>query len=304
MGRPLLISILGPTAVGKTSLSIQLAKHFNAPIISCDSRQVYKDISIGTAKPSCEEQDGVPHFFVDTLPLDHEFSAGRYEKEALELITGELKDHDVIIQCGGSGLYARALLEGLDDVPKDRNVRNELNNRYEQKGLQSLLGQLEGLDPACAERIDRKNPQRVIRALEVCLVSGRPYSSFLNKDIVDRPFDSLVIGLRRDRTELNTRIAERCESMMENGWIDEVRSVLNKRELNSLNTVGYKEIFRMLDNELTTEQCKALIIKETQRFAKRQMTWFKALKDIHWIELPNTRSLHIALELTNSMVHR
>lgn len=298
MSRPLLISILGPTAVGKTELSIELAKHFDTEIISCDSRQVFRDIPIGTATPSLEEQAGVPHHFIDKLDLEEDFSAGRYEREALELIQNQLSSQKVIIQCGGSGLYAKALLEGLDEVPRDMDVREELNERFHSEGLAPLLSELKDKDPECEARIDQKNPQRVIRALEVCLATGKPYSSFLVKAPINRSFDSLVIGLRRERAELNERIAQRCTMMLKEGWIEECRRVQDKRSLNSLNTVGYKQIFRFLDGEWSLEECQAAIIQETQRFAKRQMTWFRQLKDIHWIDLPDSQLLDKVLELT------
>ncbi|NNC83846.1 MAG: tRNA (adenosine(37)-N6)-dimethylallyltransferase MiaA [Flavobacteriales bacterium] len=298
--KPVLLSIVGPTAVGKTALSIQVAKHFKAPILSADSRQMYRHIPIGTARPSLEEQDGVAHHFIDCLDLEEEYSAGQFERDALELIQGELNHHPVILLVGGSGLCVKALLEGLDDVPKDEHIREQLIQRHRTVGLAPLLEELAEYDPESYARIDRQNPQRVIRALEVCLTSGRPFSSFHSKKKVDRPFQSVLVGLRRDRMELKERIAQRYGEMMESGWMDEAREVYDKRHLNSLNTVGYKEIFRFLDGEWDEEVMEKEVIKETQRFAKRQMTWFKKMSDIHWLDLPHERPVEQIIDWVES----
>jgi len=296
--KPLLISIVGPTAVGKTSLSIELAKHFDTVVISADSRQMYRKIPIGTACPSIEEQAGVKHYFLAHLALEETCSAGQFEREALELITGELSNKEVIILCGGSGLYVKALLEGLDDVPKDDAVRAILNERFEKEGLEKLVGQLQVLDPLCASRIDQQNPQRVIRALEVCLSSGKPFSSFLRTEPKTRPFDSLIIGLRADRALLAHRIASRSEEMICNGWIEEAASVKGERHLNSLNTIGYSSIFKYLDGSIDLDTCKEQIVRETTQFAKRQMTWFNKMNGIHWVDQAQDNLLHSVLELT------
>lgn len=283
--KPLLVSIVGPTAVGKTTLSIAIAKHFSAHIISADSRQMYKHISIGTAKPSKEEQAGVPHHFIDFLELDEEYSAGRFEADALRLIKEELKDEQVIILVGGSGLYVKALLEGLDDVPKDEKIRVELNTQFKTEGLEPLLEELREVDQVSYERIDQKNPQRVIRALEVYRTSGKPFSSFHARQVKERPFESLVIGLNREREELKERIAQRCDRMLNEGWVEEAKTVFDKRHLNSLNTVGYKQLFEMMEKGLSLEETRDMIVQETQRFAKRQMTWFKRTTGVQWMDL-------------------
>ncbi len=302
--RPLLITIVGPTAVGKTALSIALAQHFDTAIISADSRQMYKDIPIGTACPSVEEQEGIPHYFLAHLELEEVCNAGQFERGVIRLIENELNKKDVIIMCGGSGLFVKAVLEGLDDVPKDSGIRSTLNQRLTQEGLPSLVEELKILDPVCALRIDAKNPQRVIRALEVCLASGRPFSSFLSATPKERPFDSLLIGLRIDRQRLEDRIRERCDQMLSSGWIEEARAVSAKRHLNSLNTIGYSQLFEYLDGSMDLETCKERIVTESMQFAKRQMTWFKKMKDLRWIEVSEKNSTEVVLELVISSVHR
>jgi tRNA dimethylallyltransferase len=296
--KPLLIAIVGPTAIGKTSLSIALAKHFDTVVISADSRQMYRDIPIGTACPTLKEQAGVPHYFLAHLALEETCSAGQFEREALGLISGELRDKHVIILCGGSGLYVKALLEGLDDVPKDDAVRAALNVRYKEKGLDNLLSELQTLDPLCASQIDSQNPQRVIRALEVCLSSGKPFSSYLRAEPKTRPFKSLTIGLRAERALLAERIASRSNEMLSNGWLEEAARVKDKRHLNSLNTIGYKSIFAYLDGSIDMDTCKEQIVRETSQFAKRQMTWFKKMNGINWVDIPSENMLQTILELT------
>ncbi len=295
--KPLLISIVGPTAIGKTSLSIELAKHFDTAVISADSRQMYHEIPIGTASPTLIEQAGIPHYFLAQLALEETCSAGQFEREAIELITGELSDKKVIILCGGSGLYVKALLEGLDDVPKDDAMRAVLNERFEKEGLEKLVSQLQELDALCASRIDTQNPQRVIRALEVCLSTGKPFSSFLRAEPKIRPFDSLIIGLRADRALLAQRIASRSEEMLANGWLEEAARVKDRRHLNSLNTIGYTSIFTYLDGSIDLNTCKEQIVRETTQFAKRQMTWFNKLNGIHWLDQPREDSFDFVLGL-------
>jgi len=241
----------------------------------------------------------VPHYFIDTLELEEECSAGRYEREALELITGDLADEPIIILTGGSGLYVKALLEGLDEIPHNPDVRDQLNQVFEKEGLPKLLTRLANLDPDCHGRIDQHNPHRVIRALEVCISTGQTYSSFLNRPKAERPFDSLLIGLRRDRDELKERIAQRFDIMMNDGWLAEARNVHDQRHLNSLNTVGYKELFAFLDGQMDEEIVRELIVRETQRFAKRQMTWFNKMSDILWLDLPDAEIVEKVRLLTD-----
>lgn len=302
--RPLLIAIVGPTAVGKTALSIALAKHHNTAVISADSRQMYTEIPIGTACPDMNERDEVPHYFLSHLSLKETCSAGEYERKVLDLIQNELRHKEVIILCGGSGLYVKAVLEGLDDIPNDEVIRVQLNERHKAEGLPPLLEQLKELDPVCASRIDVNNPQRVIRALEVCMASGQPYSSFLKTESKYRPFNSLLIGLRRDRSELEERITQRCGTMIQSGWIEEARAVQGQQHLNSLRTIGYSSLFKHLDGTVDIKGCQQEIITETMQFAKRQMTWFKKMKDIHWIDLPSEDLFNHVIELVKYSVHR
>ncbi len=292
-----LIVIIGPTAVGKTALSIDLAKALQTEIISADSRQFYKEIGIGTAKPTIEEMDGVPHHFVDFLPLDSDYSAGQYEKEALNIIEELFKKKEHVILSGGSGLFVRAVCSGLDDTPRDLNIRKQLNERHGNEGLDNLVTELCALDAEAEKRIDLKNPQRVIRALEVCLVSGRPYSTFLSGLKKTRPFNILTVGLRRSRENLYDRINQRADIMMNEGWLEECHAVIDKRHLNALNTVGYKEIFRHIDGELSFDACLELVKQKTRNFAKRQMTYFKSMDDVHWIDLPNDQASQTIQEL-------
>ncbi|MDA0973245.1 MAG: tRNA (adenosine(37)-N6)-dimethylallyltransferase MiaA, partial [Bacteroidetes bacterium] len=241
--KPVLICIQGPTAVGKTAISIELAKRLGAEIISSDSRQMYKNISIGTAKPNSEELASVPHHFVDFLELDELYSAGQFEREALSLIKESDKPYWILV--GGSGLYSKALLEGLDELPKDHSLRQELNKRRSVEGLEVLQAELRSLDPDHFAATDIQNPQRVIRALEVCLITGKTYSSLRNAEEKERPFTALQIALRREKSELDKRIRERCRLMLLEGWMDEARSVHHLKHLNALNTVGYKSLFKM-----------------------------------------------------------
>jgi tRNA dimethylallyltransferase len=299
---PILICILGPTAVGKTSLSISLAKKLNAEIISADSRQMYKDISIGTAKPSRKEMDGVKHHFVDFLELETAYSAGMFEKDVLSLINNSSNKRWILV--GGSGLYVKAIIEGLDDLPRDLTLRNSLNERLKKEGLDLLKNELKTLDPVHFEAMDSSNPQRIIRALEICLITGQSYSELRKGKAVPRPFKSIQIVLRRERKMLRARIEQRCNQMIEEGWLEECKAVIGKRELNSLNTVGYKELFQVIDGSLEMSVAREKIITETSRFAKRQMTWFRAQQDIHYIDMPDEDALEKIIHLVNTSVER
>ncbi len=300
--KPVLICIQGPTAVGKTAISIELAKRLGAEIISSDSRQMYKNISIGTAKPNSEELASVPHHFVDFLELDELYSAGQFEREALSLIKESDKPYWILV--GGSGLYSKALLEGLDELPKDHSLRQELNKRRSVEGLEVLQAELRSLDPDHFAAMDIQNPQRVIRALEVCLITGKTYSSLRNAEEKERPFTALQIALRREKSELDKRIRERCRLMLLEGWMDEARSVHHLKHLNALNTIGYKSLFKMMDEGLEKDEAFENICKETSRFAKRQMTWLRSQKDIHWMDLPNDSVVEDMIHLLKSTVQR
>jgi tRNA dimethylallyltransferase len=280
-----LIIVVGPTAVGKTALCVRLAKIFNTEIISADSRQFYKEMSIGTAKPTSEEQEGIKHHFVDTHSITTDFNAGMYEDEVLELLNRLYKKHDVVILTGGSGMYIRAITDGLDEMPEaDLLMREKLQHQFEEQGLSPLLEQLNQLDPIYFNKVDKANPQRIIRALEVCLTSGQPYSSFRKNDKQERPFHIIKIGLTREREELYKRIDQRMESMLEQGLLEEAKALYPYRSHNALQTVGYKEIFEYLDGIYDWKETVRLLKRNSRRYAKRQLTWFHKYPDYNWFE--------------------
>lgn len=279
-----LIVICGPTAVGKTDYAIQFAEKFGTEIVSADSRQLYREIPIGTAQPTKEQLSRVKHHFIACRSIEEDYNAGMFERDALKLLVELFKKHETVICCGGTGLYIKALCEGLDDLPEaDESVRQELTERLESEGLDSLQNQLQALDPVHFERMDSKNPQRVIRALEVCLSTGKPFSSFHVNEKKKRPFKIQKIGLEMPREQLYERINKRVDLMLDNGWLEEARTVFDKRHLNALNTVGYKELFQHLSGNMTLEEATEKIKTNTRRFAKRQLTWFKRDKEIVWI---------------------
>lgn len=278
-----LIVVVGPTAVGKTDLCVRLAKHLQTEIISADSRQFYKEMSIGTAKPTAEEQQGVPHHFVDSHHITEEYNAGAYEQDALQLSKALFKEHKAVILTGGSGLYVRAISEGMDEMPEtDPAIREQLTALYQEQGLQPLLEQLQQADPSYFARVDKANPQRVIRALEVCLSSGQPYSSFRKQEQQERPFQLIRIGLNRDRQELYNRIDQRMDLMLAQGLLEEARSLYPYRHHNALQTVGYKELFDYLEGKYDWEEAVRLLKRNSRRYAKRQLTWFHKYPDYTW----------------------
>jgi len=280
-----LISIVGPTAIGKTALSIKLAQYYNTEIISCDSRQFFKEMTIGTAVPEPEEQAAAPHHFIQNKSVLEEYNVGRFELEAISKLDELYKKHDVVIMVGGSGLYVNAVINGLDDFPKvDPAIREELTQRLESEGIESLQIQLKELDPITYEKIAIDNPQRLSRALEICIGSGKPYSSFLNVKKNSRVFKTISIGITADRELMYGRINMRVDIMLENGLLEEVKTLLPHKDLNALNTVGYKELFNYLDNEWKLDFAVSEIKKNTRRFAKRQVTWFKRNKETTWFE--------------------
>ncbi|SIR14738.1 tRNA (adenosine(37)-N6)-dimethylallyltransferase MiaA [Pontibacter lucknowensis] len=278
-----LIVVVGPTAVGKTALCVRLAQHFGTEIISADSRQFYQEMSIGTAKPTQEEQQGIRHHFVDSHPITETYNAGAYEQDVLALAGQLFQRHEAVILTGGSGLYVRAVTDGMDEMPEaDPAVRESLTARYQQEGLQPLLEQLQELDPTYYERVDKANPQRVIRALEVCLSSGQPYSAFRKAGTRERPFHIIKIGLTRDRPELYERIDRRMDLMLEQGLLEEAKSLYPYRAHNALQTVGYKEIFDYLEGQYDWEEAVRLLKRNSRRYAKRQLTWFHKHADYTW----------------------
>ena len=283
----ILYVICGPTAVGKTDFAVQLAKELESEIISADSRQLYKEIPIGTAQPSPAEMAQIPHHFIASRSLEEDYNAGMFERDALKLLDELFSNHNSVICCGGTGLYIKALCEGLDDVTKaDHELRAKLNQRVKVEGLAPLQAELKKLDPIHFELMDIQNPQRVIRALEVCISTGKPFSSFHEGEKKERPFRIVKIGLELPREELNIRINERVDAMLGNGWLEEAKAVFEKRHLNALNTVGYKELFAHLSGEMSLEEATEKIKVNTRRFAKRQMTWFKKDEEVMWFENP------------------
>jgi len=281
----LLIPVVGPTAIGKTKSGIALAKYFDTEIISADSRQFYKEMKIGTAVPSEEELAAIPHHFIQHKSIFDSYSVGDYEREALNKLNTLFDKKDVVVLAGGSGLYIDAVTRGLDSFPKiDPKIRKDLNVRFEKEGIEELQRQLEKLDPDYFLKVDKHNPQRLIRALEVCLGTGRPYSSFLNKKKAQRPFDTITIGLSADRPLIYERINQRVDSMVKKGLIEEVKGLYEHRDLNALQTVGYSELFRFFDGEWDLEFAISEIKKNTRRFAKRQLTWFRKREDIVWMD--------------------
>ena len=278
-----LVVLLGPTAVGKTELSLDIAERLGSPIINCDSRQLYKGMKVGTAAPTEEQQARVKHYFVSTLELEDYYSAAKYEEEVLKLTTELFETHNSLLLTGGSMMYIDAVCNGIDEIPTiDENVRGTLKARFQEEGLDQLLEELKMHDPYCYERIDRKNHKRVIHALEVYYTTGKAYSAFLTGNVHIRSFRTIKIGLQRPREELFQRINARVDQMMVDGLYDEALSLLDKRDLNALNTVGYKEMFKVIDGEWPMDMAVERIKKNTRVYAKKQMTWFMHDSDIQW----------------------
>lgn len=290
MPQKTLVTIVGPTAIGKTALSIYVAKHFSAPIISCDSRQFYKEIKIGTAVPSEEEQSAAKHYFIQNRSIFEDYNVGQFEKDALEKLEELFLKHPVVVMVGGSGLYVDAVLKGLDYFPDiEPEVRNNLNNDFINKGLPYLQKKLKRLDIDTYNSIALENPHRVIRALEVCIGSGKTYASFKNKPKTPRTFNSIKIGLQADRTQIYDRINRRVDLMMESGLLDEAKKVFPYKEKNALQTVGYRELFRYLEGMFSFDFAVEEIKKNTRRFAKRQMTWFQKDLETHWFDFQDNK---------------
>ena len=278
-----LIVIVGPTGSGKTDLSIRLAMHFGAPIVSTDARQIYRGLPIGTAQPTSEQLAAVRHYFIASHDITEHFSCGKYEVQALALLERLFVEYDTVIAVGGSGLYVKALCEGMDDLPHvDETLRAQLNERLRNEGLGSLLEDLRRLDPEYYEQVDRDNPSRVLRAVEVCMQGGIPYSAFRTGTKRERDFDIVKIGVSRPREELYERIDRRVDNMMEAGLEAEARAVYPYRNFNSLQTVGYREMFDFFDGNISRDEAIELIKRNSRRYAKRQMTWFRRDAEIAW----------------------
>lgn len=296
-----LICVLGPTAIGKTALSIKLAQHFDTEIISADSRQFFKEMSIGTAAPSTDELASAKHHFIHHKSIDENYNVGAFEKDVISLLAEKFKENSLMIMVGGSGLYIEAVTKGLDDFPDiDPNIRVELNQKLENQGLESLQKQLEILDKTIFDQISIDNPHRIIRALEICIGTGKPYSSFLKTSNTKRDFDIIKIGLTADREEIYHRINQRVDDMVATGLVEEATSLFTFKHLNALNTVGYKEIFTYLEGEYSLDFAISEIKKNSRRFAKRQMTWFRKDESIQWFHY-NTSTEDIIAYIENKM---
>lgn len=284
-GKTLLV-LLGPTAVGKTELALSLAEALGSPIINADSRQIYRDLPIGTAAPTTAQQARVRHYFVGTLGISDYYSAARYETDVLTLCEEFFRTHDILLLSGGSMMYIDAVCRGIDDIPTiEPEVRQQLRQRYETEGLRPLLAELRLLDPEYYALADLRNTRRILHALEVCYQTGRTFTSFRTATHKQRPFHIMKIGLRRQRADLFQRINSRVDQMITDGFLDEARRMLPYRNENALNTVGYKELFQVLDGTWELPFAVERIKKNTRVYAKKQMTWFSRDPDIHWIDL-------------------
>ena len=278
-----LIVITGPTAVGKTALCMDLAKHFNTPIINADSRQIYRELKIGTARPSNKQMSEVKHYFVGTLGMDDYYSASLYEQQVLALLDEIFKTSDYALLSGGSMMYIDAVCNGIDDIPTvDDETRETLKKRLLMEGLESLCEELRQRDPEYYEIVDKQNPRRVVHALEICVMTGKPYSSFRTQEKKVRPFRIIKIGLTRPREELYKRINRRVDKMMKDGLLEEAKEMYPKREVNALNTVGYKELFEYLKGKFTLHEAVERIKGNTRRYARKQLTWYKKDEQIRW----------------------
>lgn len=276
--------ILGPTGVGKTELSLRVAEHYACPILNCDSRQIYRGIPIGTAAPTAEDQARVKHYFVATRDLEEDYNAGQYERDALTLLDELFKTHGVVVMTGGSMLYADAVCKGLDDLPQvPFSIRASVQDAYEKNGLEWLQEEVQCLDPDYWNEVDQQNPARLAHCIELCLTTGKPYSSLRTKTAKRRPFRIVKIGLDRPREELYERNNSRVLQMIQDGLEDEAKAVYDKRHLNSLQTVGYREMFGYIAGEYGFERAIELIQQNTRHYAKRQLTWFRRDKEIHWL---------------------
>ena len=295
-----LFVLLGPTGVGKTELSLQLAESLGSPIISADSRQLYKELPIGTAAPTPIELAQVKHYFVGTLQLTDYYSASQFEEDVITLLDDLFQTHKTVLMCGGSMMYIDAVCKGIDDIPTiDETLRAELREQYEKEGIDSIRQQLKILDPVFYKQVDLKNHKRIIHALEVCLMAGKPYSSLRTESKKLRPFRIIKIGLKREREELYERINRRVNNMMEQGLLEEARSVYHLRHLNSLNTVGYKELFKYFSGEWPLDFAVEKIKQNTRIYSRKQMTWFKRDEEIRWFHPNEAEQIKELIQLSS-----
>lgn len=302
-----LIVIVGPTAIGKTVLSIKIAQYYQTEIISADSRQFFREISIGTAKPSTKELSIIPHHFINSHSIKEDFNVGAFEREALAKMDELFKVNNVLVMVGGSGLYINAVLYGFDEIPKaDVNIREQLNQQFQKEGIESLQNQLQQLDQEYFKEVDIQNPQRIIRALEVCLSTGKTFSSFRNSPKKIRNFNTVLIGLDTEREILYERINHRVDLMINEGLLKEVESLKEYQHLNALKTVGYSEIFNYLNGDWSLEVAIDKIKQNSRNFAKRQLTWFRKNKEIVWFDSKNTETIfkYLKTNLDDSFYQR
>lgn len=287
-----LVVLIGPTAVGKTDTSLAIAEHFGCPIISADSRQMYRGMEIGTAMPTKEEQAQCRHFFVGQLAPGDYYSAAKYEEEVMALLDKEFVKHPVMLLSGGSMMYIDAVCKGIDDIPTvDVETRAMVLEKYKKEGLEQLASELRLLDPEYYNEADIKNPKRVMHALEICYMTGKTYTSFRKRNVKKRPFNIIKIGLQRDREELYERINRRVDMMIEQGLVDEVKKFEHLKHHNSLNTVGYKEIFKYLDGEWTLPFAIEKIKQNTRIYSRKQVTWYRKDEDITWFHPDNIQEI-------------
>ena len=292
-----LIVVVGATGSGKTDLSLRLATHFAAPILSTDSRQVYRGIPIGTAQPTAEQLATAEHHFIASHELTDNFSCGEYEVQALARLEELFQKHDHVVAVGGSGLYIQALCEGMDDLPHaDEELRKSLTDRLKSEGIESLAEELKRLDPEYYEQVDRQNPSRVLRAVEVCLQTGKPYSSLRTGEKRKRDFRIVKVGIDWERETLYDRINRRVDMMIDEGLEAEARAVYHLRHLNSLQTVGYREMFDHFDGTTTRDEAIELIKRNSRRYAKRQMTWFRRDDEIKWVDTADRKIINEYLD--------
>lgn len=280
-----LIVIVGPTGIGKSAISIKIAQHYNTEIISSDSRQIYKELSIGTAVPPAEDLQAVKHYFIQKIPLSQYYNASKFEMAVIEKLDQLFPLKNPLIMTGGSMLYIDAVCKGIDDLPTvDKKIRQQLVNDYDENGIESIRLQLKKLDPVYYKKVDLKNYKRILHALEICIMTGKPYSSFRSEKIKQRPFRIIKIGLNMEREKLYERINLRVHQMVKQGLEKEAREVFHLRELNSLNTVGYKEMFAYFEGEISKEEAIEQIQNNTRKYARKQLTWFRRDKEIKWFE--------------------
>lgn len=287
-----LIVILGPTGVGKTSLCLHIAKKYNVQVINADSRQMFKELPIGTAAPTTKEQEQAKHYFVGNLTVDKYYNASMFENDVLSLLDILFKQQDIALMSGGSMMYIDAVCNGIDDIPTvDTQIRQRLKERYEQEGLESIIQELRQLDPEYYNIVDKKNHKRVIHALEICLSTGKAYSSFRHNVRKTRPFQIIKIGLTRNREELYSRIDQRVEEMISNGLLKEAANMYPQRNLNALNTVGYKELFDYIDGKTDLQEAIFKIKSNTHKYCRKQLTWFKRDPEIKWFTPENVEEI-------------